>query len=36
MGSLFLPRPAWTTIFLFMLPCIAGMTDMTHHTWRMD
>jgi hypothetical protein len=24
-------KPAWTVIFLFVLPCVTGITDMHHH-----
>jgi hypothetical protein len=29
-GSCFMPESGWTVIFLFVLPCIAGMTGMYH------
>jgi hypothetical protein len=29
-GSCFLPRPDWTTIQLFMVPIIAGITGVYH------
>jgi hypothetical protein len=32
LGSHFLPQPAWTEIFLFLVPPIAGMTGAHHHT----
>jgi hypothetical protein len=30
-GSCLMPGPSWTIIFLFVLPCIAGMTGTCHH-----
>jgi hypothetical protein len=30
-GSHFMPGPAWTVIFLFVLPCIARMMSKHHH-----
>jgi hypothetical protein len=29
-GSHFMPRPSLTVIFLFVLPCTAGMTGVHH------
>jgi hypothetical protein len=29
--SCFMTRPAWTLIFLFVLPHVAGITDTHHH-----
>jgi hypothetical protein len=32
MGPSFMPRPAWTTVLLFVLPYITGMRGMHHRT----
>jgi hypothetical protein len=34
-GSSFIPRSPWTMIFLFVLPCIARMTDACHHAQKL-
>jgi hypothetical protein len=30
-GSLFMPRLAWTAVFLFVLSWVAEVTDASHH-----
>jgi hypothetical protein len=31
-GSYFMPWLAWTSVLLFVFPCMAGMTGMSHCT----
>jgi hypothetical protein len=31
-GSHFIRGTTWTTIFLLLLPCVAGMIGICHHT----
>jgi hypothetical protein len=31
-----MPRLAWTMIFLFVLPCVAGMTGVCHCAHSLD